>query len=136
MVVEDNIVGSGYGYDQANNLNTQEGHPYFEAGDPIIGFNHRHVLRDVSSVVGNPTVIETPIAPGESATESFLFTLPPEVDETQVSIIGFVAKYGAGIGEKAIQNVQQAPLGETREVPLFASTFNSGSTGDWGSTTP
>lgn len=136
MVVEDNVVGAGTGYDQTNYLNATAGHPYFGAGDPIIGFNHRYVLRDISSAVGNPGVISTPINPGETATESFLFTLPPEVDENQVSIIGFVARYGDGVGEKAIQNVQQAPLGETREVPLFASTFNSGSTGDWGASTP
>lgn len=136
MIVEDNIVGSGTGYDQTNYLNGTAGHPYEGAGDPIIGFNHRHVLRDISSAVGNPGVISTPINPGETATESFLFTLPAEVDESQVSIIGFVAKYGVGVGEKTIQNVQQAPLGETREVPLFATTFNSGSTGDWGTTTP
>ncbi len=136
MLIEDNIVGSGSDYDQTNYLNTTAGHPYEGAGDPIVGFNHRYVLRNTSSVLGNPSVISTPVFPGETATESFGFTLPAGVDENEVSVVGFVARYGIGVGEKVILNVQKAPLGETREVPLFASTFNSGWTGDWSAVNP
>jgi len=135
MVMEDNVVGSGTGYDQTNYLNTTAGHPYFGAGDPILGYNHRYVLRDISSAVGNPAVISTPAAPGDTAMETFVFTLPPDVDENQVTVIGMVAKYGDQVGQKSVANVISAPLGETREVPLFASSFNSGSTNDWTSTT-
>ena len=136
MVIEDTVVGSGSGYDQTNYFDTTPGHPYEGAGDPIVGFNHRYVLRDISSALGNPSVISTPVEPGETATESFSFTLPAGVDENDVSVVGFVARYGVSVGEKAILNVQKAPLGETREVPLFASTFNSGWTGDWSAVGP
>ena len=135
MLVEDNVAGLGAGWDQTNYLNTTTGHTYFGAGDPILGFNHRHVLRDISSAVGNPSVIPTPVVPGDTASESFTFILPATVDATQITVVGFVAKYGAGVGQKSVYNVQQAPLGETREVPLFASTFNSGSTTDWSTAT-
>ncbi len=136
MLIEDNVVGSGADYDQTNYLDSEPGHPYEGAGNPIVGFNHRYVLRDISSALGNPSVISTPVVPGETATEAFVFTLPAGVDETEVSVVGFVARYGAGTGEKAILNVQKAPLGETREVPLFASTLNSGWTGDWSAVSP
>ena len=115
-------IGIGLGPDELSTME-QLDIPYFLAGDPILGYNHRHVLSDISSAVGNPWAIPTPVAPGDTASESFTFILPATVDATQVTVVGFVAKYGAGVGQKSIYNVQQAPLGETREVPLFASSF-------------
>src|SRR5690606_24296610 len=48
-VIEDSVTGFGSGYNQQNAYNNQVGHPYYGKGNPIFGFVHRHVLRDVYS---------------------------------------------------------------------------------------
>lgn len=136
MLSENNLVGSGLGWDQTNYLNATGGHPYFGAGDPIVGYDHQYVLRDLSSAVGVPGTISTPTSPGDVVSESFVFTLAPDVDETEIDVTCFVTRYGGVVGDREVLNVRQAPLGESRELPLFASTFNSGNADDWTSTSP
>jgi len=136
MLSEDNVIGSGTGWDQTNYLNGTAGHPYFGAGDPILGYDHQHVLRDLSSAVGTPGAISTPTSPGQIFTEPFVFTLAPEVDEAEVDVTCFVTRYGGVVGDREVLNVRQAPLGESRELPLFASSFNSGRVDDWSSVSP
>ncbi|HIO72090.1 MAG TPA: Omp28-related outer membrane protein, partial [Flavobacteriales bacterium] len=65
FVVEDNVTGTGSGYDQANYLNTTPGSPFEGLGNPIVGYNHRHVLRAVpSGVPGTSGVIPGIVSPG------------------------------------------------------------------------
>lgn len=94
------------------------------------------MLRDISSAVGIPGTISTPTSPGDVVSEPFAFTLAPDVDETEVTVTCFVTRYGGMVGDREVLNVRQAPLGETRYLPLFASTFNSGNTDDWTATGP
>jgi len=136
MLSENNLVGSGTGWDQTNYLNTQSGHPFFGAGDPIVGYDHQNVLRDISSAVGVSGAISTPTTPGDVFSESFVFTLAPGVDENEIDVTCFVTRYGGVVGDREVLNVRQAPLGESRELPLFASSFNSGNVDDWTSVSP
>jgi len=45
VVVEDSVIGSGSQFDQVNAFNTQSGHPFYQRGNPVKNYPHRHVAR-------------------------------------------------------------------------------------------
>lgn len=114
MITEDNVTGTGTGYDQANYLNSTAGHPFEGAGDPIVGYNHRHVLRaNEPGVFGNAGVIPSPAAPGSTYSETFTYVIPTDYDETEISVIGFVSYSSQGvIGEREILNADEKKLSQ------------------------
>lgn len=118
MITEDNVTGTGAGYNQVNYFNTTAGHHYQGAGDPIVGYVHRHVLR---AAVGGPWgvsgIIASPANFGTAFSHTVTYTLPANIDENEVALIGFVANQtGSGTGERRIINGDFAPL-----IPLITS---------------
>jgi hypothetical protein len=113
-VTEDNLTGSGTGYDQVNYLNGTAGHLYEGAGDPIVGFSHGHVLRaNEPGVFGNAGVIPSSVSPGSTYSETFTYVIPTTYDETEISVIGFVSYSNPGaIGEREILNADEKKLSE------------------------
>ena len=134
-IVEDNVTGVGTGYNQVNYLNTTAGHPYFGAGDPIIGYNHRRVLRALpGGTYGNAGVIPATVSPGSSYTESFTYTLPASYDETNLSIVVAVGLYSPTVGQRYIYNVYgedlQLVVGREEEKPHdFLQVYPNPNTG-------
>ena len=123
-VTEDNVTGSGSGYDQVNYLDGTAGHPYEGAGDPIIGFNHGHVLRaNEPGVFGNAGIIPSPASPGSTYSETFTYVIPASYDENEIAVIGFVSYSNPVIGEREILNAdhQQLNLVSLEEVSLLGS---------------
>lgn len=111
MVVEDSVTGTGSGYNQTNYYNTTAGSPWQGAGNPIVGYVHKDVLRNLpSGAYGNSGVIPTTVSPGDSATESFQYTLPAGYDASKVKIVAFVANYASGVGNKYVYNVTEEHL--------------------------
>lgn len=111
MIVEDNVTGSGAGYDQVNYLDAQAGHPYEGAGDPIVGYVHRHVLRALpGGAFGNAGVIPSPSSPGDFISETFTYNLPVTMDEMNIKLIGFMAYYSTTVGEREVIDVAQMDL--------------------------
>lgn len=91
-VLEDSVIGNGQGYDQVNFYNTQAGHPFFGAGNPIVGYAHRHVVREVITGTWGDLLSQVPTK-GSSITESFNFTLAANYDASKVSIVAFLHYY-------------------------------------------
>jgi hypothetical protein len=123
-ITEDNVTGTGSGYDQVNYLNTTAGHPYEGAGDPMVGFSHGHVLRaNEPGVYGNAGVIPSPVVPGSYYSETFTYVIPASYDENEISVIGFVSYSNPVIGEREILNADEAHLSEASldEVSLIGS---------------
>jgi hypothetical protein len=111
MIVEDSVTGMGSGYDQVNYLDGTAGHPYFGAGDPIIGFVHNHVLRALpGGSFGNAGVIPGTVSPNDVYSETFSYTLPASMDETKIKLIGFMAYHSAVIGEREVIDAAQIDL--------------------------
>ena len=109
MIIEDSVTGDA-NYDQRNYYNTTVGHPCYQLGDLIPGYVHEHVLRGLpSGATGNSGVIPATVTKGSTYYEEFSFTLPDSFEENQISLIGFVAKYG-GIGQRSILNVTEKYL--------------------------
>lgn len=112
-VVEDNIDQAGQGYNQTNYYNTQSGHPYYQAGNPIVGYNHRHVVRDVFPA-GNPwgdnSIIPSNPAANSSYSQTYNFSIPANWDENEIDIVAFVGYYGSSVNDREIINAGKAKL--------------------------
>ncbi len=103
-VVEDSVTGSGTGYDQQNIYNSQTGNPFFGMGNPIVGYQHRHVVRAILPYSwGWPGIIPASPLASSGYSAVFNYTLPPGYDETQVKLVGFISKYTANhLGDEVL----------------------------------
>ncbi len=113
-VTEDHVSGSGAGYDQVNYLYQNASYSssvYYNAGDPIINYDHRHVLREAfPSVTGNSGLIPATANPLDSYTYSTSFTLSANYDENEVRLVGVVAYYSTSMGEREVINTAGTTL--------------------------
>lgn len=96
-IIEDHVIGSGKGYDQTNYFNDQLGHPLFQKGDPIIGYDHRRVVRAVlPNAWGEPNLIQSNVGPGGKYSKSFSYIIPARFKESDISVIAFVSYVESG----------------------------------------
>ena len=124
VLFEDHITGTGSGYNQVNAFNNTAGHPYYQAGNPIVGFDHRHVLRTMlSGAWGEAGIIPSTANFGTSASKRYTYTLPANWKDYDVTIAGLVQRYdGAGIGDREILNAEEfhlSPLIISNDVPAL-----------------
>lgn len=115
VVVEDNVTGTGSGYNQVNYDNNTPGHPYQGAGNPIVGFHHRHVAREyVEGPWGLAGVIDSTVHLGSYFTHTFTYTLPANFEASEISLVAYVGRYdGQNVGDRQILNGEEfflAPL--------------------------
>jgi len=112
MLVEDSVIGSGSLYNQINAYNTQAGHPYAGAGNPIVGYPHRRVLRDIlPSTWGDQTVIPASYALNTNYNRNFNFTLSNTYDESKMYLVAIVSKFGGtDISQYEVINVERLKL--------------------------
>lgn len=93
FIIEDSVVGVGSGWDQVNAYNTQTGHPWAGAGNPIVGFVHNQVLRAVpTGTWGDNTVL--PAKPGVNTyNHTVNYTIPTAANDDHISVIAFINTY-------------------------------------------
>ena len=112
-IVEDNVTGTGSGYNQRNYDNTTSGHPYQGQGDPIIGYVHRHVVRDVYPAAnpwGETGIIPNSPQPNTSYTKSYTIPLSSNWKNNDIKIVSFVGYYGNSVNDRLIINAEQVAL--------------------------
>ncbi|MCB9234930.1 MAG: PKD domain-containing protein [Bacteroidia bacterium] len=110
-VAEDSVVGSGAGYDQSNYYNATIGHPYYGAGNPIVGFAHRYVSRAcLGGVWGMTGVIPSSVSNGNSYTHTFTYNLPNGYDENKIILIPVVQQYNASPTNREVLNAGLSQL--------------------------
>ena len=98
LIVEDSVSGLGHGYDQINYDNGTPGHPYQGAGDPIVGFTHRHVLRDaLGGAWGIPNVIPSSVGFGDEGSFTFSYFVDAAYDMAQVSVVAMVTRHDSSM---------------------------------------
>lgn len=130
-VVEDSVVGSGSGYNQANYFNNTSGHYYQNAGNPILNYPHRHVVRAVPSAAwGTKFVIPPTPAQGGSYTANYIYTLPANFDPSKVRFVGFVTDHhDIQPEQRPVLNANQTHLNDfnivtnTKELNTFVNQF-------------
>ncbi len=111
FVIEDSVIGPNIrGYVQSNTAyNAEPGHPYYQKGDPILNYVHRHVLR---AMLGGPwgssgAITNNPPA-GGTYQRSFSYTIPSGRDYRKYRLIGLVQKNSTSINDRPIINAIKA----------------------------
>lgn len=117
FVVEDSVIGTGSDYNQVNYYNTVTGHPYYGAGNPIVGFAHRHVVRAMlGGAWGTPGIMPASIPSDTKYTYTYTDTLPVEQNENRIKLVAIVQQYDADKGKREIINSEVAALDLTAET--------------------
>ncbi len=121
-VIEDHVKGPNVtGYNQVNYYNTQSGHAYYNAGNPIVAFDHRHVERAyLGGVEGTSGIIANNPAAGQSYQYTYTYTLPttydaattgaPNVNTANIYLVGMVMVKSTDKMQREILNAVQAKL--------------------------
>ena len=114
MVIEDEVTGTGQGYDQSNYISGNasfKGHPYFDKPSVIKGYSHRSVVRAYpAGVWGIKNSIPAITSTGEKYTASFTYTVPEEYNAGNILLVGAVQKFGPNANSKEILNAHQVGL--------------------------
>jgi hypothetical protein len=98
MIIENNVVGTGTGYDQSNYYNTMDDYPELKgAGNPIIRYKHFKVQRDCpfDGVYGKSGIIPNSPVVGTVYSTTFTYTVPTQYNSLNVilenvSLVAFV----------------------------------------------
>lgn len=110
-VVERTVTGLGLGWDQLNGQNNNPGHPNYGLGDPIVGYVHHWVLRDMlGGHHGEPGTVATPAVPGDYFTHTFTTTLDPRWDDQDLDVVVLIQRHNADPKQREILNAQVVPL--------------------------
>lgn len=111
VAVTQSKVSGGSQYSQVNSDNNTAGHPYQGAGNPIVGFEHNHVLRAFTGGAwGEPNLIPAIVNFGSTATYSFSYTLPTSFDENEIHLVGMVQEYGPTAADRRVLNSEEVSL--------------------------
>lgn len=109
-VVEDSVTGSGSQYNQANYSDATTGHPFFGAGNPITGFKHMNVVRDILGGVFGNTAFANPTV-NATHTNNYTYTVPSGYNANHIRLVATVSKYGTSINDREIQNAVESNMG-------------------------
>lgn len=122
-IVEDSVKGSGSGYDQANYMNADNTSNWYNKGNPILNFYHRHVLRAwLGGPDGDAGVIPNPAANGGVYTKSYTYKIPSNWNTNRIQLVGLVQMYtDKNTDKREILNAVEAGLFETK-LPTIAVT--------------
>jgi hypothetical protein len=121
-IVEDEVVGSGAGYDQVNyyyQRSGQQSHPYYNAGNPIKGYKHTNVLRAIPSTpFGTSNVIPKNPEVGVEYTREYQYRLPGTWDFSKLRVVAFVSVAGTNATSHKILNSNDLKLSANSTTSL------------------
>ena len=150
MILEDSVTGPNItGYNQQNAYNTVVNHPYYGAGNPIIGFVHRHVIRKyLGGVWGTTGVIPANAPLNGTYSYIYTYTIPNNYDSltsgspltniNHIYFTGMVIKNTSSKYDREIMNCIQTSLDPNftgiadenfqNEVRIFPNPFSASAT--------
>lgn len=123
QLIEDSVVGT-----QTNAYNTQSGHPYFNAGNPIQNYQHRRVLRDIlpDGTWGDATVVPTDFDLNTSYVGNYTITLPANYDASKMYLVAVVSYFGGSdISQYEVINSKRIKLDQITSLENLKSDVNS-----------
>lgn len=104
FVIEDSVSGTGTGYNQANFYNTTTGHPFFGAGNPIIGFLHKQVVRKSLGGTWGTYIATNPTATATN-TQPYTYTVPASYNINRIRLVAMVVKQNSSnINDREVVN--------------------------------
>ena len=110
LLVDKEMSGEGTGWDQVNYYHTQPGHPYYGAGDPIVGYKHPNVVIDaLTDPLGN-FIAHDLIEPMTKLTYSFSKDISQFDDD--LFVVAFINEYSTVRNSSFIFNAQYVDVGK------------------------
>jgi hypothetical protein len=110
-IVEDSVTGTGTGYNQVNAYNGTPTSEWYQKGNPIVGFAHRHVCRQLlGGAWGTPAVIANPTTEGNLYTKQYTYTLPQTWNDSRISLVVLVQHYSNTATDRQILNALELHL--------------------------
>jgi hypothetical protein len=124
ILTEDLVTGTGTGYNQTNYYNTTSGHPYYGAGNPIVGFEHMHVARAyLGGSWGQSAVLPYSMSAGYTTSYTFTTTLNSAWNPDNMHVIAYAAYYlGTGMTDRMILNAETMPMSMVTAVDAPAAS--------------
>ena len=108
-IIEDDVQGDGYGYDQRNAYNNDAESSFYQLGDPIINYKHNQTLRKVlTSAYGN-SLNGTSSSPGIEFIEHFT-TDVSQFNKNKLSVVAFISYMGATATDHQVLNAQKCDI--------------------------
>ncbi len=110
LLVENEVTGTGSGYDQKNNYNGTSGSPYFNLGNPIVGFKHNNVVRKfLSSAAMGDVIDNSKLIAGGVFKKTFSVDVSA-FNTSKLYAVAFVNKVGTSATTHEVLNVQKAKI--------------------------
>jgi len=111
FLIEKTVIGSGSGYNQSNYYNTTSGHPMYGRGNPIVGYEHRHVIRKVvTDVWGNSGIIPNNPEVNKNYSTNFNFQLDDFWNPDSLTLAAFVSLNSDTETERYVLNANEIDL--------------------------
>ncbi|WP_055434957.1 Omp28-related outer membrane protein [Lacinutrix algicola] len=105
------LLENGLVYDQVNYYNGDPSSPWYQAGNPIVGFVHDHTARSVFTNIFGDVIPVASTDTNSTFTGNYTLTVPASVQNTDnLELVAFVV----GLNNKVL-NVQKADLGENKD---------------------
>ena len=112
FIVEDKVASRHQLFEQVNNFNNTAGSPFFNAGNPIRGYQHNNVMRRALSDPMGEVIPPTLTTAGSVFTKNYGFDTPKKIiGSSKYVIIAFMTDDLT----KQIVNVQQAEVGTIKD---------------------
>ncbi|MCS7028080.1 MAG: choice-of-anchor J domain-containing protein [Bacteroidia bacterium] len=132
-VIQDSVIGPNNSqYNQANYYNTVAGHPYYGAGNPIVGFAHRHVLRAcLGGPWGTAGSIPSTTADGGVYTQNYTYTIPNNygavaADVNKMYVVYAIQEYSSNVNARPVHNALQQKINVPTSVePVLLDLQNT-----------
>lgn len=135
-VIQDSVIGPNNSqYNQVNYYNTVSGHPYYGAGNPIVGFAHRHVLRAcLGGPWGTAGSIPGTTTDGGVYTQNYTYTIPVNyntgvnavaADVNKMYVVYAIQEYSTNVNSRPIHNAMQQKINVPTTVePVLLDNSN------------
>jgi hypothetical protein len=105
-LIENNVTGSGQGYDQANAGNNDPASPFYNMGNPIINYTHNYVVRQMLTSAEGVSIPSSYTVMGGHFRYRIAFDLPPLYNPSNCYVVAYIYN----TSNMQILNVQTARL--------------------------
>lgn len=108
-IIENEVTGTGSGYDQVNSYNSDASSPFYQMGNPITGYRHKYVLRKAVTATLGDAIDAAKLVTGGLLKKNYTVDVSG-FNKDNVYIVAFVTKSGTSATTYQVLNAQQARL--------------------------
>ena len=113
-IIENKVSGEGYGYDQSNYYDTDSNSPFYQLGNPIVGYEHNHTLREILSEQSGDSIHPSHQISGGEFSSSYSTDISA-YDEKNLSVVAFVTYIGETLTAHEVLNVQSCEINSLQD---------------------